>query len=233
MIAPRLLYSQAIYEEVLREHVRDGITWLDVGCGQKILPTWRNAQEKEIVARCRQIVGIDFDMVSLCKPSNIKDKTRGEIKALPFRNESFDLVTANMVVEHLREPRIQFEEIKRVLKPRGLFIFHTPNVFGYPTILGRLIPESLKAKLIHFSEGREDEDVFPTYYRVNSRKKIYETADKAGFKVRKIKMLTSTGLPMLAAFPPLSILELLCKRLLLTSALASLRDNIIAVLENG
>ncbi len=50
----------------------------------------------------------------------------GEITALPFADESFDLVTACDVVEHVENDRRVFDEFARVLKPGGCLIFSVP-----------------------------------------------------------------------------------------------------------
>ena len=40
-------------------------------------------------------------------------------------------------LEHLYTPATQFREISRILRPGGVFIFHTPNRRGYLTIDGQ------------------------------------------------------------------------------------------------
>lgn len=46
---------------------------------------------------------------------------------LPFDSESFDVVTAFNVVEHLPQPAHVLREILRILASRGMLIFQTPN----------------------------------------------------------------------------------------------------------
>ena len=109
------------------------------------------------------------------------------ISQIPLRDNTFDLITANMVVEHLDDPVRQFQEILRVLKPQGLFIFHTPNVYGYTTLASILIPDFLKGKLVYLIQGRKEEDIFKTFYRANSSSKIRYLAGTTGFTIEEIK----------------------------------------------
>lgn len=48
---------------------------------------------------------------------------------LPFADESFDAVVSFETIEHVNEVDHFLEEMKRVLKPGGLFICSTPNIY--------------------------------------------------------------------------------------------------------
>ena len=230
-IAPEIRYAQYDYEEVLFRLVPDGAVWLDVGCGHQLLPEWRQMQEKELVSRAHLLVGLDYDHASLMKHKTIAFRIRGDIGQLPFRNDSFDIVTANMVVEHLQEPLKQFREIARVLKPGGLFIFHTPNYYSPLVLIASFTPDSLKRKIIWLLERRTEEDVFRTYYRANTEKDIRQIAQAAGLLTEKITLVTSSGHALFALFPPVTVLELLyLKTIKRYHPLRHLRGNMIAVL---
>lgn len=229
VIVPTLKYSQDLYEDVLKARVDRCTEWLDLGCGHHILPPWRSQEEKDLIGRARRLVGIDYDLNSLTKHKTISLKVRANVALLPFRNSHFGLVTANMVVEHLDNPVVQFQEINRVLQPGGLFIFHTPNGFGYTTVLAKLIPNSLKKRLINLLEGRKEEDIFDTYYRANTRNKISEIAKITGFQVEEIRMIVTCA--QFAMIPPLGLLELVWLRILMADLLRPLRPNIIAILK--
>ncbi len=54
-----------------------------------------------------------------------------DIEGLPFADASFDLVTSNVTLQWCPEPRVAFEEVRRVLRPGGLFMFST---FGPDTL---------------------------------------------------------------------------------------------------
>lgn len=229
VIAPTLKYSQAIYETVLESHTRDRKDWLDLGCGHQLLPPWRHEQEKQLAARARTLVGFDYDFDALRKHRTITDRVRGDVSKLPFPGDTFDLMSSNMVFEHLKEPAIQLAEIFRVLRPGGMLIFHTPNKYGYGVLIGLLFPGWVKVKLAWLLQGRKAEDVYPAYYRINSTSAIRQLAERTGFRVKEIKLIVSS--PNLIMIPPLVIFELLLLRLLMTRPLRPWRTNIIAILE--
>jgi ubiquinone/menaquinone biosynthesis C-methylase UbiE len=201
-IAPELQYSQAIYEKILNEYCVANIQWLDLGSGHQILPPWRLEQEeKKLVTIPKLIVGLDYDWLSLTKHKTIKNLVRGDITKLPFPDNSFDLITSNMVFEHLNNPQQQLNEISRILKVGGKLIFHTPNKLSYTTLMARIIPEKIKDKLIYILEGRKKEDVFPAFYKINSPSEINRLATESEFKIVKIKLICSSA--QFIIIPPL------------------------------
>ena len=145
---------------------------------------------------------------------------RGDIGSLPFRDESFDLVTANTVVEHLADPERQFREIGRVLRPGGTLLLHTPNALGYPTMIGRLVPETIKGVLIRALDSRPPEDVFPY-----SLPRQHQTRVEANGRSRRTDA-------MFALVPPMAAVELMVIRLLMTRPQRGFRSNLIAALTN-
>ena len=227
-IVPDLRYSQYVYEDVLEAHVTSKSDWLDIGCGHHLLPSWRFEQEMELIGRAQSVVGLDYDFPSLTKHKTISRKVMGTADALPFKNEHFDIVTGNMVVEHLDKPGIQFAEIKRVLKPDGLFIFHTVNETGYFAAMRKLVPDILVKRLARVLDGRESDDVFEVHYKANSEKKINQLSEKTGFAVEKINFISSDA--VFSLVPPLAVVELLWIKLLMLRSLHKLRTNLIVVL---
>jgi SAM-dependent methyltransferase len=229
VIAPRLTHAQHLYEDVLKSQVRRETKWLDLGCGHQLLPFWREDEERALVAGCGEIVGMDYDLPSLQKHRSLSLRVRGHINSLPFKDGYFDLVTANMVVEHLAEPALQFREINRVLKPGGVFLFHTPNAAGYPTVMTKLVPEKLKHRLIYILDGRREDDVFETHYAANTQAQIAELAEATGFGVARIKFAVSDAI--FALVPPVALPELIYLRVLMTERFKAWRTNIITVLK--
>jgi SAM-dependent methyltransferase len=228
VIAPGLDYSQHQYESVLREYVGPEVEWLDVGCGHQVLPPWRLEAERRLVASCKRVVGIDYDEPSLATHTTIGFRVRGDISRLPFADDTFGMVTANMVVEHLDDPETQFREVARVLRPGGVFIFHTPNASGYFTALTRRVPESWKGGLIRVLDGRAPGDVFKTYHRANTEEDVCRLAGASGLEVVEVRPILTDAI--FASVPPLALVELAYIRLLMSERLRRYRTNLIAVL---
>jgi len=228
-IAPGLRYSQDEYEDVLRRYVNGETTWLDLGCGRRLLPAWRADSERQLVARAQHIFGIDLDLDSLRDNRSIPFLCQSSVTSLPFANESFTLVTANMVMEHVDDPPTMLRELHRVLRPTGKLIFHTPNARAFPTVLTRLMPDAIKQRAAYLLDGRRSKDVFPTFYRVNTAAVIRAMAAAGGFRIVELKLISTTA--AFAVIPPLAAVELLYIRSLRSPARAEKRSNIIAVLE--
>jgi SAM-dependent methyltransferase len=59
-----------------------------------------------------------------------------DVQQLSFADNSFDICTSTEVFEHVPDDLAGFSEIKRVLKPGGLFLFTVP-LFNSPSTLER------------------------------------------------------------------------------------------------
>ena len=227
-IAPRLEYHGDIYESCLDDHCSGGDLWLDLGCGARLLSPWSQHDEKNLTGRYNCMIGMDYDMGSLKRNNSIPGLVRGDISSLPFADDSFDVVTANMVLEHLKEPDVQLAEIRRILKPGGLLIFATPNARGYITTISKLFPDGIKKMLVKAIEDRNEEDVFPAHYRINTDEDIRDHAFHAGFIIVDISHVSSY--PKFIVFPPLALIELLFLKALTHPMLKQFRTNIVAVM---
>jgi len=230
-ITPGVRYHQDTFVEVLRTHVPAAGHWLDLGCGHQLLPSWQSAWERDLIARAGIVVGLDYDFEAVRRHSSIAYRCRGDIGSLPFESGSFDLVTANMVVEHLDHPERQFREVARVLRPGGVFLYHTPNADNYQVRIARLVPEGLKSMLANALEGRRGEDVFPTHYRANTAADTGRLADEAGLIVERIDFISSY--PGLGMVPPLAFVELLGIRWLERPGNERWRHNLICTLRKA
>jgi ubiquinone/menaquinone biosynthesis C-methylase UbiE len=228
-IVPELTSSQYHYQETLFANLPDQkFAWLDLGCGHQVFAEWMRDEQDEMLARTRFAVGIDLDLPALKAHKGLSAKIYGDLTAIPLKDKSFDVVTANMVVEHLNEPEKVFSEVFRLLRAGGLFVFHTTNARNPFLQAAAKIPQVLKNSLVYLLEDRKAEDVFPTHYKVNSRQEVKDVARRTGFEVEQIKLVSTSAFTQL--FTPLAVLELFFIRLLRRPSLEHLRTNLICVL---
>ena len=99
---------------------------LEVGCGRA---NWLSRQQPEL-----RITGLDFSSsaVEIARESARVEKTNvdfvvGDAEALPFADNSFDLVVSCECMEHVPHPAKMAQELARVLKPGGRFCLTTPS----------------------------------------------------------------------------------------------------------
>jgi len=87
----------------------------------------------------------------------------GVAEAMPFETESFDLVIALSVIEHVADVEKTFGEVYRVLKPGGVFCFNAASsmcpkqaeISGFP--LFGWYPDPLKQKIIDWAKRNRPE----------------------------------------------------------------------------
>lgn len=127
---------------------------LDLGCGE-------GKFSSTIFSRGRVDIGLDIskDDVSKAKKSTTyKGVIVGDARALPFRNESFNVVFSNSVVEHILGIDKVLAETSRVLKKDGMFIFTVPsNQFGNYLFLRMFLQKvGLKKLACWYSKKRNE-----------------------------------------------------------------------------
>jgi SAM-dependent methyltransferase len=234
-IAPRLRNSTYLYREVLEEMVSNTDRWLDLGCGHQLLPAWMADGEMAAAAlagRARLVVGTDQVVPAILRHKTISRRVAADIGALPFASGTFDLVTANMVVEHVKDGSLLLSEVGRVLTGGGRLILHTPNRLFYQVLATLWLPSGLRSRAASLLEGRSMDDVFPTHYRMNTAARLRALARAQGFEIERMHFVNSSL--TMGRFPPLAIAELGIISLLETKPMAWARSNIVAVLrKNG
>ncbi len=98
---------------------------LDVGCGAGFT-------SNALAASGFQVTGVDLSLSSLEAARRHDSSGRAtyvhaDANHLPFPDAHFDAVCSLDFLEHVEDPARAIREIARVLKPGGLFFFHTFN----------------------------------------------------------------------------------------------------------
>jgi SAM-dependent methyltransferase len=95
---------------------------LDVGCG-----TGSNLRLL-VELGFEDVTGLDRseDAIRWCREKGLPPVERGNLCALPFPDDHFDLVLATDVLEHIDEPDTAVAELRRVLRSGGTLIATVP-----------------------------------------------------------------------------------------------------------
>jgi SAM-dependent methyltransferase len=155
----------AIVSDLVEISLRDGSVVLDAGCGH------RSSIPDHFSERVQKI-GIDRVLKDIRNNKTIDWGICSNIDNIPLKDESVDLIICNMVFEHLEEPQIAFSELSRILKKGGYLIFMTPCIYNVVTLINKIIPNRFHKTLGNLLTGAEESDIFPTYYKANSRGKL-------------------------------------------------------------
>jgi 2-polyprenyl-3-methyl-5-hydroxy-6-metoxy-1,4-benzoquinol methylase len=211
-ILPHLVWNQEVFGQRVCDCLKPGVRWLDFGCGKRLLCGGLEKLESKLADY--PFVGMDPCWENLQEQHQATWRVQADGHQLPFRNESFDLITANMVMEHVKYPNLVFQELDRVLAPGGTVLLHTPNLANYLVagnrVLSKVIPHRLHTAIVRTSERRTEEEIYPTFYRANTRRKLCTLAG-SGLKV-VVEFLPGPR-PFFHNFAPLALGELLMTRL--------------------
>src|SRR6266404_2045743 len=122
---------------LVREQIRDvaGQRILEVACG-------RGGFVRELAGLGAHVTGCDFSLAALSvgakrlhalNHSGASAFVQGDAQALPFADQSFDIVVSCETIEHLPEVQTALREMWRVTRPGGKFFLTTPN---YANLMG-------------------------------------------------------------------------------------------------
>ncbi|KKQ25804.1 MAG: hypothetical protein US62_C0006G0025 [Candidatus Woesebacteria bacterium GW2011_GWA1_37_8] len=104
---------------------------------------------------------------------------------LPFTDDTFDLVICNEVFEHLRiDPLKALREIHRVLKPSGLLILSTPNLYALHKIIQFNLGGSFNNA--YFELNKVNVYGYMGHIREYSTKELQEILTKCGFRIQTV-----------------------------------------------
>ncbi len=155
------------------EHRKGNI--LDIGCGSYPLfltsTEFANKYGLDKVVRSDAIKSFTEKQINLINHDNELDDK------LPFENDFFDVVTMLAVFEHIEPTKLTdlLSEIKRILKPGGVYVMTTPAVWT-----DGLLRFLAKLHLVSSAEIEEHKDAY-------NFKKIAMFLTQAGFLEHKMQ----------------------------------------------
>lgn len=182
------------YAGLVRTRLRPEARLLDIGCG-------RGGLVEQLDHPLAQMIGVDPDWVSLREHRLALPRAAAFSHRLPFTAQSFDVVMASWLLEHLERPSSTFNEIGRVLKPGGVFVFITPNSRHPLALLNRGLGRfaRLQGRVVEWFYGRSRADTFPTYYRANETAVLGQLSRLAGLHLAELQAIPD---PTYLAFAP-------------------------------
>ena len=99
----------------------------------------------------------------------------GDLRKLPYKNESFDYAVSFASLHHLKKPENGVKELSRILKPKG---------YAYITSWNKLQPKFLlKRKETYIKWGKEER-----YYHFISFIQMRRMLKQYGFEILKSKL---------------------------------------------
>lgn len=128
-------FQAAIYELV---EAAAPASVLDAGCGEGFLAAYLHAQDASL-----RIEGLDADPGAVAfaqeHHAGAARFQTGDVFALPFPDDAFDLVICSEVLEHLQEPAAALTELKRVARRHVLVTVPLEPYFKFFNDLARAL----------------------------------------------------------------------------------------------
>lgn len=126
-----------IFESSIREYLKerdtigtkDIIRLLDAGCGDGINLLFLSKIMSKYYLNF-ELFGVDYNPLRLKRANSISETeglVQSSICALPFKNNTFDIIVCNQMLEHVGDDVKALLEMQRVLNSTGLLILDVPN----------------------------------------------------------------------------------------------------------
>ena len=134
---------------------RHRFVWLFFERGTNLLDGTRKtmihfAPERELQARLRRVPQLEYLTADLSDPNAM---VLVDITAMPFRDESFDVVYCSHILEHVSDDRAAMRELRRVLSSSGwaviLVPITAPQTYEDPTVTDPMERERLLGQSDH------------------------------------------------------------------------------------
>jgi len=143
--------------------------------------------------------GVDMvdESLQLCEAKRIKTYRANLNEPLPLDSESFDMVHANYIMEHVYNTDLFVKEIHRVLRRQGYTVISVPNLAAWHNILCLFLgwqpfPASLSDEIdignpLHgFYKTCATRSKYPSHQRIPTYRGLKELLLYHGFSTEKI-----------------------------------------------
>jgi len=151
----------------------DASVVVDVGCGRGSIADDPDGRVfADLRGPGRQVIGIDVDPVGAENP--LVDEFRPiSSDKWPLEDGSVDLAVSDFVLEHVDDPAAFVGELSRVMRPGGVFIGRTVSRHSPLSAVARAVPNDSHSRwLRHLQPRRQERDVFPTRYLMNTERTL-------------------------------------------------------------
>jgi SAM-dependent methyltransferase len=159
---------------------------LNIACEFDLVPDWLGSQVWP-----ENVFGLELNQAVIDKVPNVK-KCNVDLEAFPFPDESFDLVISVWGLEHFQTENV-FQEIQRVLRPGGKFVFIVPNV-NYPAFLLNKIGGGKAGAWYYRHITHSPYHPHRAYYKFNRLNIIQAVAKRNKMAVREVIYLGPAGI---------------------------------------
>ena len=154
---------------------------LDIGCAEGNIA-------KEVFKNNR-VLGLDNEVkyLHLAKKLNVyKSLLAADAKHIPYKDNTFNFLFSNSVLEHIDKIDVVLDEAKRILKPEGLFLFTVPNNnFSNQLFFCKLFRTfGLKKLAINYSKERNRR---LNHFHLFSHETWIEKINKSGFRLKLMR----------------------------------------------
>ena len=146
-------------------------------------------------------MGIDSSRQALALNRSLDETICADIETYQLPRESFDLILALDVLEHLNRPGVALDNFTRALAPGGRIFLTMPNPWSGKGMLTKLTPHSFHVwayrHLVRFPHaGENGYGPFPTRLRLSARKlRRFAARNQLGIELSIINGRTPPLLP--------------------------------------
>lgn len=156
--------------------LRPEMTVLDLGPGRGKFQELETGFKRDLTllkGKVARVIGADPDPVVRTNPELDEAVVMTPGEPIPLPDRSIDLVVSWAALEHVEHAELYASELDRLLTPGGWLCAWTPNKWGYPAVLSRMVPNRFHTAVLKvMAPHRLPEDTFWTYYRMNTQRQL-------------------------------------------------------------